>query len=311
MPSNVENPFAELTGAKQTMLSWAREIESYEDIPEDYKNSCKAVLQDCHPFPYMVLAPAISEYKQRNTEKLLCNVDGILHVWERTGKQVVSMAFPLNAVYSFEEGCVLLFSWLTINGMTSEGVVGSCTISFNTATRRFLSPFIEQMRPNPVAVNEADWLMELAKFDHLSSSAFKFMNYARESLVHGDKVICSIMQPRIRRRIFSLFGQTFYRTLVLSHLAFLTDREAIFIRDDERSAETKGRGERHGGVWQYVPLRRISTSEITESENGLLTLSIKLAVDGQRLDKTFEASNKKELEDFQRKLDQAVGTVNG
>ncbi len=307
MQSNVEKPLAELTGAKQTMLSWARAIESYEEIPEDYKNSCKALLQNRLPFPYVVLAPAISDYKQKNTEKLLCEMDGILHIWERTGKQIVSTSFPLNDVYSLEVGSVLLFSWLTINGLTSEGVVGSSTISFNTATRRFLSPFIKQMRPSPVAVNEVDWLTELAKFDHLSSSDFKFMNYARESLVHGDKVICSIMQPRIRKNIFTLFGQKFYRTLVLSHLAFLTNREAVFIRDDERSVEIKGRGERYGGVWQYVPLRSIASSEITESENGLLTLSIELAVGGQRLDKTFEASNKKELEDFQRKLNQAIG----
>lgn len=307
MSSNVENPFAELTGAKQTMSSWARVIESYEDIPEIYKNSCKPLLQGRSPFPYVVLAPAVSDYKQKNTEKLLSEMDGAFHVWERTGKQMVFAAYPLKTIYSLEVGSVLLFSWLTISGQTSEGVTDSVTISFNTATRRFLSPFIDHMRPSPVVVNEADWQTELAKFDHLSSSEFKFMNYARESLVRGVKVICSLMQPRIRRNIFTLFGQKFYRTMVLSHLALLTDKEAIFIRDDERTAEIQGKGERYGGVWQYVPLRSISASEITESENGLLTLSIKLSIADQQLDKIFETSSKKELEDFQRKLNQAIG----
>lgn len=307
MSSNIENPFAELTGAKQTMSSWARLIESFEDIPEIYKNSCRALLQGRDPFPYVVLAPAISDYKQRTTEKLLCEMDGVFHVWERSGKQVVSAAFPLKTIYSIEVGSVLLFSWLTVSGLTSEGVAGSTTISFNTATQRFLAPFIQQMRPTPVTVSEADWQTELAKFDRLSSSDFKFMNYARESLVRGDTVICSIMQPKIRKHIFTVFGQKFYRTMTLSHLALLTNREVIFIRDDERTGEIKGRGERYGGVWQYVPLRSITSAEITETENGLLSLSIKLTVAGQQLDKVFEASNKKELEEFQKKLAQAVG----
>jgi len=307
MSSNVESPLAELTGAKQTMASWARIIESYKNIPEIYKDSCKALLQDRSPFPYVVFAPAISDYKQRTTEKLLCEMDGIFHVWERSGKQIVLTAFPLNTVYSLEVGSVLLFSWLTVSGLTSEGVSGSTTISFNTATQRFLAPFIRQMRPVPEIVSETEWQKELAKFDHLSSSEFKFMNYARESLVRGDKVICSIMQPKIRKHIFTLFGQRFYRTMVLSHLALLTNREVIFIGEDERTGEIKGRGERYGGVWQYVPLRNIASVDITETENGFLTLSIKLIIAGQQLDKIFEASNKKELEEFQKKLAQSVG----
>lgn len=307
MSSNIESPLAELTGAKQTMSSWARIIECYEDVPEIYKNSCKALLLGRSTFPYVVLAPAISDYKQKTTEKLLCEMDGIFHVWEHTGRQIVSTAFPLKTIYSLEVGSVLLFSWLTVSGLTSDGAAGSATISFNTATQRFLAPFIKQMRPTPEVVNEADWQTELAKFDHLSSSDFKFMNYARESLVRGGHVICSIMQPRIRKHIFSLFGQRFYRTKVLSHLALLTDKEVIFIRDDERTAEIKGRGERYGGVWQYVPLRSVTTAEIAEAENGLLTLSIKLSIADQQLDKFFEASNKKALEEFQKKLTQAIG----
>ncbi|MFN8381805.1 MAG: hypothetical protein U0V02_07690 [Anaerolineales bacterium] len=306
MTSNIENPFAELTGAKQTMSSWARVIESYEDVPEVYKNSCKSVLQGRQPFPYVVLAPAISDFKQKTSEKLISEVEGVFYVWERAGKQIVPTAFPLKDIYALEVGSVLLVSWLTISGLTSEGVGSSYSISFNTVTQRFLSPFIKKMRPSPAVVSEADWQAELAKFDYLSSTNFKFMNYARESLVRGDKVICSILQPKIRKHIFTLFGQKFYRTLVLSHLALLTDKEAIFIRDDESTGEIKGRGERYGGVWRYIPLRSITAAVITELENGLLTLSIELAASDQSLDITFEASNKKELVDFQRELSQAV-----
>ncbi len=303
----MDDQLFKMTGAKQTMLSWAKVLESYADIPEVYKDSCKAVLENCHPFPYVVLAPVISEKRKKDTEKLLCEIDGVFHVWERADTRVISKAYPMKSIYSLELGSVLLFSWLTINGLTSDGAVNSTTIAFNTVTRRFLLPFIEQLRPVPALVDEADWQVELAKFDYLSSSHFKFMNYARESLVRGDKVIGSIMQPKIRKLIFTLFGQKFYRDFVLSHLALLTNREAIFIREDENSAEIKGKGERYGGVWQYIPLRNIAASEIIELENGLLTLSIELAVGGQRLHKTFEASNRKELEDFQRKLNQAVG----
>lgn len=309
MSSDLNSPLAELTGARQTMLSWVRTVESYAAIPDVYKDSCKAILEDCHPFPYVVLTPKNSDNRQQEkiTEKLLCEINGVFHVWERIGDKIVSTSYPLKTINSLEVGNILLFSWLSISGLTSDGIISSTTITFNTATSRFLAPFIEQLRPAPVDVDEADWKLELAKFDYLSSSNFKFMNYAREGLVRGEKVICSILQPRIRKHIFTIFGQKFYRNRFLSHLALLTDKEVILIGDDEKGPEIKGKGGRYGGVWQYIPIRNITAIVLTESGDGLVTLSIKLASGDLRLDKVFEVSKKPVLEDFKKEFERLIG----
>lgn len=307
MSANLNVPLSKLTGAKQTMLSWARVIESYAEIPDAYKSSCKAVLENCHPFPYVVLAPINSDAGRKATEKLICEINDVLHIWEHVGSQIVSISYPLKTIYSFEAGNILLFSWFTINGLSSDGTLSSTVITFNTATGRLLSPFIKNLRPTPTGVDEAIWLAELAKFDRLSSANFKFMNYARESLMHGEKVIHFIVQPTIRKNIFTLFGYKFYRTLALSHFALLTDKEVIFIRDDEQSPEIRGKAERYGGVWQYVPLRNIASVELIEAVDGLITLSLKLTYGNQKLNKVFEASSKKELENFKKNLEQIIG----
>ncbi len=305
MTSNINDQLSALTGAKQTMLSWAKVIGSYAEIPEIFKKSCKAVLEDRHPFPHVVLVPSIGETRNMPAENLICEIDDIFHVWERVGSQVDSIAYPLKTISMFEEGRILLYSWFSVRGLTSDGVPSSSIVTFSSATARHVAPFINRMRPKPTDVGKADWQTELAKFDYLSSSNFKFMNYARESMMPGEKVICSILQPEIRKLIFTLFGHSFYRTGILAHLALLTDKEVIFIRDDENSTETKGK--RYGGVWQYVPLRNIMASKLTESGDDLVTLSLALALGGQQLDKVFEASNKFALQNFQKELLQRIG----
>ncbi len=306
MSSNLDSAFPLLTGAKQTMLSWVKIIESYEEIPEAYKNSCKAVLENRRPFPHLIFTPFHKGVKHDVAEKLLCEVDEVFHIWERVGGQIVSTAYPLKTISFFEVGSILLNSWLALNGLTSDGVAISSVIAFNTANTRHLAPFINALRPVPMEVDDAAWQMELAKFDHLMSPNFKFMNYARESLVRGGRVIQSILQPEIRRHIFTMFGQKIYRTTSLAHFSLLTDKEIVFIREDEQSVD-KGKGKRYGGVWQYIPLRNITAVTLTDTSDDLITLSIKLAFGDQQLDKVFETSNKQEVETFQKELAHVIG----
>jgi hypothetical protein len=305
MTSKSNNPLSTLTGARQTMLSWAKVIESYAVVPEVYQDSCKPLLADSHPFPYMVLAPAISGNRHTATEKLLCEVDDVFYMWERVGRRIVSTAYPLKTICALEVGSILLYSWLTIRGLTSAGTASSTIIPFNTATGRHLAPFIHKMRPAPTAVDEAGWQAELAKFDYLAAASFKFMNYARESLVRGEKVIQTVWQPPIRQHRFTLFGRSFHRTIALAHLALLTDQEVIFIGDDKQSVDN--RGVRYGGIWQYIPLRHIAAATLTEPAEDWVTLSLTLAGGGQRLEKVFAAFNQPALEHFQQELKHRLG----
>jgi hypothetical protein len=293
-----------LTGARQTMSSWARVIESYDSIPEIYQGSCEMLFRDSQAFPYLVLAPALDGIRRKTTEKLIGEVNDSLVVLERIGQRIVTTAYPLKTVRDVETGSILLYSWITLSGMTSEGVPASSTIEFNTATSRHLAPFLNKIRPAFGDADQTALRAEQAKFDYLALASFKFMNFARESLVCGEHVIHSVWQPEIRRPVATLFGWSFYRTLSTAHLMILTDKEVILIWDDERS--TANRGVRYGGVWRYIPLRHIVSVSLAEPAGDLLTLSIHLSPD-THLDTVFAISNQRQVEHLQNEIKQLIG----
>jgi hypothetical protein len=298
MALNTNVPLSSMTGARQTMLSWAKVPESLDEVPEIYRDSCQAILGGAGPFPHVVLTPAVRGARHKATEKLLCEVNGVFHIWECLGSQVVSTAYPLKTICSIEVGNILLYSWLTISGLTTDGIKSSYVIPFNAATGRHLAPFINKMRPAPGNPDEITWQAEQAKFDYLLVDNYKFMNYARESLVQGEKVIDSLWQPQIRRPLFAILGWPVFRTVALTHLAVLTDKEIIFIQDVKHSV--KDTGGRYGGIWQYVPLGHILAVSLSEAVDGTMTLSLSLDNSAQQLAKLFSASNKPALEQFQK-----------
>lgn len=302
--------FSSLTGARQTRMSWARVIESGEVIPEAYRESFGTLLGDSRPFPYVVFAPVIPAAiiigtLFRTSEKLLFVIDNTLYVLERTGGEVVATAYPYKDICFLEMGKILLYSWLTVSGITSDGTESSSTIEFNTAAAEHFEPFLSKMRPALTDADEGLLQTEKDKFSVLESVDFKFMNYARDSLVGGETVIHALWQPKIRKQILSLLGLPIYQTLSLAHLSILTDKEVIFIGDDKRSTER--RGVRYGGIWQYIPLRHIVSVSVAERSGNLLTLSLELSNQARRLEKTFEASNQQGVMQFKDELEASSG----
>ncbi len=290
----MNNQLSTLTGGQQTMLSWAKVIESYESIPEAYRSSYNSVLGDEPPFPYTVLAPAIPGLRHRATEKLLCEMNDTIYIWERIGRKVDLAAYPLNTISDLEIGNILLYSWLTISGMTKSGMAASTTVEFNASTGRHFARFIAKMRPAPVNVEERDQRAEQARFDYLATENFKFMNYGRKSLIDGEKALQILWQPKIYKPRIVFRGHTLYQTtLSLAHLTILTDKELIVIQDDERGMEN--RGVRYGGKWQYIALSHISSVSLKEQADNLLSLSLTLSPGARHLEIVFVASRKEEI----------------
>jgi len=86
MSTQLNSPAAPLTGARQTMMSWARVIRSHAEVPEIYQDACRALFGGRPVFPYVVLAPVMSGPRHRESEKLLCELDDTLYVMERAGQ---------------------------------------------------------------------------------------------------------------------------------------------------------------------------------------------------------------------------------
>jgi hypothetical protein len=306
MASYQDSQLPTMTAAQQTMSSWAKVIESREALPEAYRSSYVMVTGEGLLFPYTVFAPAIAGLRHKaTTEKLLCEVSDTIYVWERIGDQVDMAAYPLKTISDLEIGCILLYSWITIGGLTQAGTVSSTTIEYNTATSRHFAPFVNKMRPAPNEMDAREQDVEKAKFGYLAMENFKFANYGLESLVGGEKVILTLWQPKISKPVVKLWGRALYQTtLSLAHLAILTDKEFIVVQDDERSKEN--RGIRYGGKWRYMALSHISAVSLLEQPGDLLTLTLTLSPGGRRLEFLFAADRKQKAAQLLDELQKVI-----
>ena len=293
MPPDLNNELSAMTGARQTMSSWAKVIESPDAIPEVYRSSFSTVLGHEPTMPYTVFAPAIAGLRHRTTEKMLCEAHGTIYVWERAGGRAALTAYPLETISDLEMGEILLFSWITIGGVTQTGKVSATTIEFNTATSRHFARFVSLIRPAPDPLAGFVLEAEQAKFNYLTAESFKFGSFASSSLIEGEQVHQIVWQPKIRKPLARLGKFTFYQTLSLPHVVILTDKELIMIQDDERTREN--RGVRYGGKWQYVALKHIGAVALSAQGNDILTLSLTLVPGGRQLEIMFAMSRKEQI----------------
>ncbi len=283
------------------MLSWARVIDSFEAVPEIYRDAYQALAGNTGLVPYAVLAPAQASPRiSKSSEKLLCEISGALYVLERVGEAVVTTGYRYQDVCSFELGNILLYSQFSISGRTTTGAESTLTVEFNEATLRHFEPFFSKMRPLPAGPDPSGLQAEQAKFNFLSTENFKFMNFARERLVRGEKVIQTLYQPQNRQKLITVLGHSFYRTRFLAHLTILTDKEVILIRDDERITEKKR--SRYGGVWRFLPLHSLVSVTLKEIPNDLLSVTFHLASNIQ-VERFFDAPHLHEIENLKKTLE--------
>ena len=236
-----------LTGAALTMTSWTKVIDSYAAVPEIYQDALRALLGERQPFPRVVYAPVLPGVQHKTTEKLVFEADETLHILKRIDGQVKMYAYPFDAICDIEVGNILLYSWITIRGVTREGATHATPIEFNSTSRQHFAPFVAQLRPRPSPDPQA-LRAKQTSFSDLASKSFKFMNYARSSLVSGEKVIHTLWQPEIQESILPWRWLPFTRTIATAHLTILTDKELILISDvgkniDSNDQDIKSRGE--------------------------------------------------------------------
>jgi hypothetical protein len=217
-------------------------------------------------FPYVVVTPPYTGFLSRTTEKLLCYCDPWLHVLENTGSAYAATVLNVDAISAVEAGTVLLKSWLTLTGRTADGSAASVTLKFNTVGDYLFAPVVERIR-GVSPVPPAELTAERRHFDHLAEDHFKFMNAAKRSLLPGEHVLASVMQPEMRADLVRLFGRTLHRTLAPAHILILTDRELILVAEEEQSYWS--REPKYGSIRTTVPLAQIVDAALVNTENGL------------------------------------------
>ena len=280
-----------LSGAELARSSWAKHIEYYEDVPDIYKAFFEPLLAEGREFPYTVLTPSHERFIHKTSEKLICSTDHEIYILESNGNTFETQCYPLAGISYIEFRSALLASSIRICGMTDRDVHNSSHLKFNSVTDYLFSPILKKGRlvtfDTPYAVQNS----ELEKFDHLVKVNYKFMNYAKHSLLGGEKVIHSILQPEIRESMLTFLGKTYYRTIATTHMIILTDRELIVIQEET----TRRKEDRYGGIWDYIPLNKIVSLSLSEKAGDLLGLTVQLPEDTS-FELLFQTSAKEELD---------------
>lgn len=304
MTAGGREPLSKMTGSQQTMQTWARVIETWDDVPEVYRVDYAALVGNVAALPYTVLAPAIGGLRGRKpAERLLWNQDGVFHALEWSGKRMFKYRFRNDDICSLEQGNVLLYSWFSLHGPTLDGVPATLTVEFNESTLRHLEPFFVKMRPALSIQAGYDRPVELQKLQHLERLNYKFMGFARRSLMPGERIIQALYQPVVRAPVITVLGRSLYRTLVQPHLSLLMDHEVVLIADAGQASEDKTG--RYQGVWRFLPMRHLQTVTLETQAAGLLRFRYHLS-DQTQVDTLFDASRTEELEAFRSALEQAL-----
>jgi hypothetical protein len=280
-----------VTPFEQAQRSWARSIASYSDVPAEYRSSLRPLLAAGAPFPLVVLTPSFEGFLRRETEKLVCAMSDEVAILERRDHKVQVRRFPISAIRCIEVSSVLLDSRFKIEGLEGGGLVpATASVRFNAVTEFLFTPIVIRIRsggqtskagPGGAADLFQDW----------GRSSYKFMNYARRSLIGNEPIHGAILQPEIRVGVLSAFGRGYHRTISPTHATILTDRELISIRE----VPYPGRRERYGGVWDYMPLAHIEALSVTSVDRGFLVLSIEWPGD-THLDLQYEAAARDALD---------------
>lgn len=303
MTANTYNQAPSMTGARQTMMSWARVVETLDQVPVLYRESFEKLVNPTGDFPYTVFAPAQSNSRGTTSiEKLILDTDDTLYVLEKAGAKVSTIGFHYDDLYSFQAGNILLYSWFSVVGKTTDGKEATTSVQYNESTLRVFEPFFKKMRPLPEdpapgAETEAE------KLDYLESENFKFSNFARKSLIRGEKIIQSLYQPPKLSQIDKLFGRSFFRSVFLAHFDILTDKEVILIGEAEWAAQNAGG--RYGGVQRYLPLSKIQSVSLDVSPDGLLRLTFQVSA-GFNVERLFEKRLKVEVESLKKAVDELI-----
>lgn len=296
-------PPAPMTAEAQTRLSWSRQVETYEQVPAAYLDFFAALQRKDEPMPYTVLSPSLEGFLRPRREKLICRLKGQVAVLEKTRDGCRATTFPREGIAYMESGKVLLRSWLHIHGCTTTGEPAAAEIGYNTANDYLFTPLVNWMRAGgdqaAKPVNDPDLDAEREKFTYLMNVNYKFMNYARNCLLPGQRVQAMLYQPEVRAPMASLLGRTFYRVKLMPHLAILTGEELILIQEPVRSLDKKFR---YGGRWIYIPRDKVQGMNLRPADDDLLELSLTLAHE-ETLSLRYEVERGAEVRQFAADVD--------
>ncbi|WP_432662181.1 hypothetical protein R9X47_16600 [Wukongibacter baidiensis] len=272
-----------------TMESWPKKIDNYNDLPEIFEISFKALMYDTDAFPYTVFIPSNPFNPRKSKPKLISILNDKVYILEKLRREVKSICYPFKSITYVETASILLNSWLRIHGVLN-GESTSTTIEFNTTRKDLFIPIIKTIRSSINEFDHGDIGYEIAKLNYLKAISLKFLNYSKRSIMQGEKISNIVYQPEM----WTKFLKHFNRRLSPSHITILTDKELIIIKEYNNLKNSKDCS--YGGVWSYIPLHRIKFISLEDTENkDIINLVVNFKNDNN-ITISFSLSNKSDLD---------------
>jgi len=270
--------------SQNTMSQWPTQVKRPDQLTD---NLCEAL--DTYfgaDWPYSVFIPSSKWDEDGKRPKVFSVVDDGLVYFEDMKTEVRRLVYPFADVLYVEIGRMLLSSWMTIHGMV-DGQYRQSTISYNTVRDDLFDPIIERIRER---ISPEEAMLEGQNGERLSDLKqldTKFLNYTKQSLMPGEKIINIIYQPRVQEANNKMMETLPEHT----HAVVLTDNELILIKEDNH--RYKDVHSNYGVVKDFIPLHHVKD---LRSEPLDTNLRMRVSVeDKDDLDRVFTGEQSEKL----------------
>jgi hypothetical protein len=270
-------------------------ISSYDEIPTGF---LAAFPGGDEGYPYSVLIPAEenSLFREDINPQMLCLYQDRLINLEAIQGQVQTNEYALKSITSVEHGRVLLNSWLIIHSASRNK-----TFNFMSTAEHVFSPIVEAIRGTGGVHESEDSAAktqeELAKLGYLWKLNIKYFNYAKQSIRPGATIQASVYQEDIPLSKLNFFGKPVFSSYLSGHLAVLTDRELVFIKESEEIREIHDTS--YGGAFSYIPLDKVKSVEFESIDDKKVDCLANIQlVDGKYYQFQFSTATAVQLDAF-------------
>jgi hypothetical protein len=270
-------------------------ISSYGEIPSGF---LAAFPGGDAGFPYTVLIPGVglSPFQKSANPQMLCLYEDRLVNLEAIQGEVQTSEYALNSISSVEHGRVLLHSWVTIHSASRTK-----TFNFSSNMEQVFSPIIKALRAaadtRESDASAAKKQEEITKLGYLWKRNIKYFNYARQSLTPGATIQSSVYQEDLPLSKLNFFNKPVFRSYLSGHLAVLTDRELIFIKESEEIRAVHDTS--YGGVFNYIPVKKVKRVEFESTGDKKVDCMVSISLlDGKHYQSHYSTAKAVQLDAF-------------
>lgn len=241
--------------SKETMKYWALRIDSPEEVPPVFKDEVKGIVGDSADVPYIIFAPQNERLGKPAQDTLLAMTKESIWVLEDNEENIRQTRFAMQEIQLLQVGSILLNSWIKICGM-SDDQYACKVIHYDTVLEDLFIPVIDKAHIGMLKLADVKTEPQISELEYLNDNrlkdtSLKFYQYGAQSLLPGQKICCSIYQPRLEEK--DQPGMTDQERA--PHLSILTDEELIIIQETQQAKEATTK--KYSGIWTHIPLRYI------------------------------------------------------